>query len=979
MNVLSKKLKNTISLALLLVMGLMALSAQTLAVKMDHKTHDDLISRLESTLSTMANNANERSTVLHRLAGLYADRSRLKGMEEVEKNCNDCLKSKQDRLTAIKYFRQSFKSQPKDKQGEVLIQIAHLESMNSKNSTALGIYKDIIKAGPKVYSSRVIALAYLSIAEDQFKKSEFKQALKNYQNSEKFDLPNPALPKYRAAWCHLNLGQEKKAIQVITALLKNPEMMKDASFHEDVSFDLATLLPRAYLGSQQIAELLDLSPEQKRKENLKVMAEESSRLGKKGSAILVWEAYAQEPGFTKTEQIDIQIRIAQLQFDLGKTTLAQEEYKKALDLWQSLGCKGDQICTEIQTRYKNFVTSWNKLRKANPDKDLLQAYNSYLSVFSEDLEMTHWAALTARHLNDFKAGTSLFRRASDLALKQKNTKLFEGSLLGEIELAEKSKNKTLIDDAYTHYIQVNPNGEKVWEIRFARAVLWADQKKHQASFSEFHTIATVSDKSAEKFRTQSADSALDQLAKLSDHAALEKRSQEYLKLIPSKQAQYLKVARTAVLNQVPALAESSLHKALEKLDQYPQSGATQDELVKLHKNRVLLSQQIKDINRAESAARDLYKMKGLSESDNAYAIGVLAWAAELKLDFKSAYNYQTKLTPKKSSGTDELKLAVLSELAGLNSTKHYSAYLNKENNIKSRNIVRANLVKKAANPWTALNTHLSELKKSPDVLADVVLDSHARKPNTGKVKTLLKTTKIANFPEGKTLERQFKLDDLNAFDRKISRQKLNSRSDRLLQTSIKTRLNLLDEADREVRKAIQSKDWSLQVISLAITARENERLQQDLLNLPAPRGLNKEQIAQYKKLIFDQSETYRNKAANISNDINALFKQDQVIEGMSQVLKTANRSVRKVLEKELALAAKVVRGNAKNRLQAMLKLPSSIPSFQEVTSARNAVREDPFNIRKASHLKELEVQRGEETMAGYMDARIDELKKGAKL
>ena len=64
------------------------------AVKMDHQTHDDLIERLESTLSSISPHANERSAVMYRLAGLYADRARLKGMEEVEKNCNDCLGSK---------------------------------------------------------------------------------------------------------------------------------------------------------------------------------------------------------------------------------------------------------------------------------------------------------------------------------------------------------------------------------------------------------------------------------------------------------------------------------------------------------------------------------------------------------------------------------------------------------------------------------------------------------------------------------------------------------------------------------------------------------------------------------------------------------------------------------------------------------------------------------------------------------------------
>ncbi len=964
-------------LKILILLTLTASLAQ--AVKMDYETHDDLINRLESTLSSLAKSANERPAVIHRLAGLYADRARLKGMKEVEQNCNDCLNTKKDRETAIRYFEESLSKQSKSKQGEILVQIAHLQSLNQKTAKSQKIFRNIVKKGTRVYSSRVIALAHLNLAEEDFRKGQFKSALKGYKKALKYDLPDRALAQYRIAWCYLNIGQEKRAIANLRSILKNPELVRDPSFHEDVSSDLALLMPRSFLGNKQIQEMLSLSPESKRKENLKTMAEEANRLGKKGSAILVWSAYAKEPGFTTTEQIDIQIRLAQAQFDLGKTTLAQAEYKKALDLWQSTGCKGEEVCKEIQNRYRNFVTSWNKIRKVNPDKNLLAAYQAYLVVFQDDLDMAHWGALTARHLNDYRAGVTLFRKASELARQQKNQKLFEGSLLGEIELAEKSKNKSLMENAYTNYIQVNSGGEKVWDIRYARAVLWADLKKHQQSFSELHTIATSNEKQAKKFQSPAAELALDQLAKLNDHEALEKRSQEYAKLIPSKKSPFLKIARTAVLNQVTKLADSSLHKALNKLDEYPRGGASTDELVKLHKNRILLSQQIKDVNRAEAAAQDLYRLKGLSDSDNEYALGVLAWAAELKLDFKSAYHLHRKLTPKKTSANDELKLAVLSELAGLNSYKHYNAYLKKERDTRSKNIVRVNLIKRASNPWIPLNKHLNELKKSPDLLASVVLEAHAVKHYPSKVKTLLKTTKIAKYPEGQTLARQFKLDDLKSFDRKIAKHRLNSRNDRLLQNSLKARLKLLDQADREVKSAMRSKDWSLQVIALAINARENERLQQDLLALPAPRGLNKNELAQYKKLMSEQSEIYRSKAANISDDIQALFSQDNVLDGMSKVLQNASRPVRKILERELSIAESLVRGRAKKRLTAMLKLPSQRPSFQEITVARNAVREDPFNIKKVSRLQELEGQRGEGTMVGYLDSRIAEIKKGAKL
>ncbi|MAV92021.1 MAG: hypothetical protein CL676_11430 [Bdellovibrionaceae bacterium] len=949
------------------------------ALKMDHKTHDELIGRLESTLETMSKSAKERPAVIHRLAGLYSDRARLKSMEEVERNCNNCLQAKEDRQKAISYFKNSLNSQPKDKQGEVLVQIAHLEGLNDRSRTSLKIYQTLIKEGRKVHSSRVLALAHLNIAEDHFRKANFKSALRSYKQAERYDLPDKALPTYRSAWCYLNLGNEKKAIQILVGLLKNPELVKDGTFHEDVSSDLASLYPRVFLGHKQIQEMLSLSPENKRKDNLKIMAEEAERLGKSGSAILVWEAYAKEPGFTPVEQIDTQIRIAQLQFNRGKTSSAQKDFKQALSLWKQLGCKDEQACTEIQSRYKKFVTSWNQLKKSNPDKNLLQAYKDYIEVFNNDLEMTHWGALVARDLKDYKNGVQLFRKASVLAKSQNNAKLFEGSLLGEIELAEKSKNKSLIESAYTNYISQNPSGNKVWEIRFARAVLWADQKKSQEAFSEFHGIVTSSDSKSNAYKEKSADLALDQLAAQKDHSALQVRSLEYAQHVPKRRSAYTEVARKAVLNQVPVLAKSSPAKALKKLKEFPTAGATKADLIKLYKNEIVLAQDLQDIDQIEKAAKDLYSLKGLSEADNNYARSVLAWTSELKLDFKSAYHYQKALMNKRSRAEDHLKLAVLAEISGLNSYRLYTNYLKKERNRKQRAIIQANLVKKSSRPWKELKKHLKDLKRSPDLLAEAALYAYAKRPNAKETRKLLKTTRIARYPEGQTLARQFELNDLALFDRKISKHRLNSRNDRLLQTSIQKRLKLLDEADRKVKKSIRSKDWSLKVISLAIAARENERLQKDLLSLPAPRGLNAAQKSEYKNLLFQRSETFRQKAANISGDINNLFDQEKILSGMEQVLQSSDPRVRKILENELNIAEGLVRGSAKKRLSQMLNLPNSRPSQKQVASARQDVRQDPFNVQKVSQLQQLEKQRGEETMAGYLEARKHEIQKGTTL
>lgn len=974
-----------LTLALASACALTAIPVSTAhAVTMDFETHDELIRRLEDTHSSMSKNAKEMNPVIFRLAGLYADRARLKNLSEVEKNCNNCLKSKEDRSLAIAYFQQSLSSHDKEKQGEILVQIAHLSNLNNKNETADKIFKDIVK-NRKKYSSRVVALAHLNLAEAQFRKANYKSALALYDQALKSDLPDPGFANHRRAWCFVNLGQDQKGIDTLARLLSDPNQIQEASFHEDVSFDYATILARSRVTQKEINNLLAVSPENRRKANLKVLSEETDRLGKKSATYLVWKAYSQEPGFTKVEQVESQIRLAQIQFDLGHKEIARQEYKTAIALWKDLGCKDESQCADIKARYKSFVTSWNKVQKASPDRQLLTAYQDYLSLFTTDLEMTYWAAFTAKNLRDFEQGVKLFRRSAELAKEQKNDKLFEGSLIGEIEMAEGSKRIDLKEAAYTNYINMNPNGKEASDIRYQRALIWNSQKKYQEAFSEFHFLATTHSKIKADLKVKSADMALDNLAALKDHAALQVRSQEYIKYFPARRQEYLKIARTAVLNQVTFIMaqknadESEAKAALKKLKEYPTEGATKDDLIKLYKNQIVLAQQTQDASAIESAARSMYSMKGLSQEENRFALTKLAWVSELKLDFKTAYNYNKKLSPKKTNAHEELKLAVLAELAGLNSSKHYDKYLKLEKNRTDRNIVIANMVKKSSRPWVEIKKHLKDLKKSPALLAEVALDSYGRSPSDREVKNLLRSTRIARFPEGQTLQRQFDIRDMNAFDRKIAKHRLNAANDRLLEKSLTARLNLLSSADKEVKKSIRSKDWSLQVASLAIVARENERLQNDLLALPVPRKLKGPQVAEYKSLIKAKAEVYRQKAENVSKDINNLFERDNVLAGMEKALSHSPRHVKKVLESEIRMMTKLVRGSAKSRLENLLKIKGESPSYQDLLIARNSVKEDPFSTKKLERLQQLEQQSGSNTMAGYLDARIVEIKKGAKL
>ncbi|MGE0528008.1 MAG: hypothetical protein AB7P49_13155, partial [Bdellovibrionales bacterium] len=133
----------------------------TFAVKMDETTHDMVIRRLEMGIDTMDKDAPERTGVLLRLGDLYADRARLKAINEMESGCTNakCAGSRDDRRRAIALYNEALPRAPKEKQGNVVLHIAHLHNLNDESRKSLELYRKILSAPKSTYSSEVKAIA----------------------------------------------------------------------------------------------------------------------------------------------------------------------------------------------------------------------------------------------------------------------------------------------------------------------------------------------------------------------------------------------------------------------------------------------------------------------------------------------------------------------------------------------------------------------------------------------------------------------------------------------------------------------------------------------------------------------------------------------------------------------------------------------------------------------------------------------------
>jgi hypothetical protein len=977
-------------------------ASHAFAVKMDETTHDEIIKRLEMGISGMEKSEPERPAILLRLADLYADRGRLKAMNEMDQNCTTCKGAREDRKQAVALYNEALPKTAKDQQGPIILQIAHLYALNDEGKKSQDLYQSVLKAKKGVYASEVKAIANANVGEIYFRKGDFKTALKYLEAARRENLKTRAIVEYRIAWCQLNLGQSQKAINTLVRLLKDPNLLAtqttdgktvDPTFVQDASNDLAKFLARSKVSVRDINLLKSLSPDKARKGNLYTLATESDRLGKKQEALVVWAAYVDEGDVQPQEKLEVQIRVARIFYDQGKQDVAANAYEKATELWRKNGCQGDK-CDELKAKLRNLVTAWNKGQKDKPQPGLFRSYVAYTNTFPDDLEMMQWAAIVGKELGKHKEAADLFHKSALLAqaelAKKPNDKqlksVLEGSLLGEIEMAEGSGDLKTRENAYNFYLQINPNGAEAFNVRYQRAQVYYKTNRFQEAFSEFHYLASQPGKDNRDLKIKSADLALDSLVALKDDQSLQVRSLEYARLFPERKDEYLKISRKASMNIVAAKLKNEKENdrtdykaSLATLEKVSMEGADDAEKIKFYKNKITVAQKALVLDAVNVACNQLLLVKSLSKQDHQWTMEQKVWVAELQLNFREAYKLSTEMDfPNLSKADRELRLALLAELAGQSAREHNLKYLKLSSNVRSSNLVRVSLIKDSSSPWRELDKQLSELKKTPDLLAGIALETYARQSDNKHAERLLHTTRIAQYPAGQTLSRHLELRDFHSFDHKIASHRIYGHSDMAMQKSIKERLKLLGQSERRAQQSIAKHDWTLQILALTELARENRRLYHDILQLPTPARLNAADKKKYAALLHAQSAPYLARAEKIEDELSRMWDSNSV-QNLQATYMTSSAELQKLYRDEIKDLAQNAPANAKNRLQNLLNTPFRHPSQKDLMNARRDLQANPFDVSKAENLRQLEQQNNHPAMVAYLDERISQLKQGKSL
>ncbi|MBN8542183.1 MAG: hypothetical protein J0L82_17460 [Deltaproteobacteria bacterium] len=990
------------------------------AERMDLETHRFLIEKLETVVKETPRGDTTRVPALLRLADLFSERARLLSMQEIEAGCFDpsqntpekktqCLVSKEDRRKAISYYEMALTESSGASQSRILFHLAHLYETNGDNKKAVSLYRRILSLGPKYFTKAVLGQSQAGLGEIAFREKRFADAKAQFELS----LQNSATPRkgwiqYRIAWCELNLGRAEAGKQRLLRVLKTPSLLAlesstssdgvtpDASFQEDIARDLTIFYARTGFNRQDIEALWNLSPVAARKDIMVGLAEESERLGQRRSAMDVWSVVAARSVDSGRERVEAYIRVANLRFGLGDKTKAVADYRTAIEQWKKGKCEPLAECELLQKRFRKLVLDWNKNEETKLTSNLLEIYKAYVGTFPEDAEMAFWGASVARTLGTKHRGDALalYRTASVEAAKIMKAKkesdwdknlvsVFEGSLLSEIELAEQSKELGLRESAYRHYLALNADGPKALEVKYQIAHVTYTRGDTAKAGDLFFEIAARDEKcrikAAASYCRQAADLALDSVALQKNDSRLEAMGEELASLYPAAQAEYLGIARRARLNLAAKAASSGssseMSENLKRLKNLNLKSASNDEILLTHRNRFVLAEKTRNFDEASAAAVAVINFKGASADQREDAMAKRLWVAEMQLDFPTAYVTAKQM---KLSGVSKveraLKLSLLAELAGRDARPHLHEFISLSGDRRAQLAARVNLVKLSGFSESEFNRQFSFIKSDSRILASLGLEVYARNPSRRLADRLLSVPGVARTEEGSVLVRSRDLKSLIIWSKRLEAQKLPSQAgDRGLQKALSARIAELQKADAYANKMINTGDVWLQALALQTVANENRRLKNEIMALPAPAGLKQSDLKRYQVLVQKQVQPFEVKSVRVADKVQKFWKSNPA-ETVGLTIEKTLGSKRSFLSREAAVLAAALetvgQDQEARRVRSAIESDATSVRQSAIESARNDVKEDPFDVDSILRLRELEAKLGRETMVAYLDSRM---------
>lgn len=971
--------KILIQVAVLAAIPLMAFA------DMDPASRNLLIDKLGKVQLTLAPQDSSRVSVTLRLADLLSERARIASMKEIESGCTVCKAGDADRDKAIRFYKEVFDRVPMANRGKVMIQLGHLYEMTGKQKEARQFYE---KTASESVDPNAKAEAQLSLAEMLFKQNQFADARKSYR--EVLSVPTAqsrGLAAYRAAWCSFNLGQIETASTELQAVLSTPELMtragvasgqSDVQFQEEVSRDLATFLSKLSVQAVDVEKLYKLSPESTKLSNVTLLAAEAERVGRKKEALLVWN-FVYEHQKKPADRLEVHLHRAPLYIEINDKTAGLTEMESAAALWKDLKGCGKADCAEMKKVWKQTIVVWNQAEKKAPTAELLAGYGHYLATFSDDAEMNLWASQVAKDLKNYPQALKLQQQAFAAMKEQKApAEKMDSALLTSIEIAEASGQDELLKQAQDQYLVETKLKTKVYEVKYQQARRLYDQGKHAEASVAMKALA-LDTKGPQNLRGQAADLALDSLGILKDEENLQTWSSEFSKVFPGQASSFHQVGQKAILSRSATLAATSSAAAFAALEKFDVSKATKEDRVVYLKNKLILAEKTGNLKVARSAAEELIALKDIKPEDREFALGRKAWIAEMQLDFASAYSATSQMALKDQSPEHKaLKMAIYADLSGQNPVPLYQQYLKSTQDEGAKQAVASEIVRRSADPAKEIEVQKPILEKAPDLLARLYSEAYSKKPSESLLKKASSEAKIQKTNWGRLLSRVALLKEFQIQQARLTKMQIDSKNQRTLAKSIKDRAAELAKVEKMAAGAIEAGDWTSQLVTIDLVAKESSRFYQDLMGLPMPEGLKPEEEQEYMRILSEQASPFKVKADQAASKVAEFWAAPNWKSELEKSVQDGFE-VRSLIADEIAALKTAARSEDQEffkKLESENSQTSTLaarPDLKQIEAARDLVRANPLDRTAAEKLLELEKKSKNFAMVQYLEGRLRSL------
>lgn len=961
----------------------------------DRSTQDLLIQKLTQVQLGLAPADPARASVLLRLADLHAERARQLSMKELADGCTVCKAGDQDREKSLRFYSEALAKVPASSVSKVHLQMGHLYEMQGLNELAEKSYRAMLAASSKPIE---MAEAYLSLAEMSFRKSEFKNAQELYQKVLATEgASSQGLAAYRKAWCAFRLGDMESSIDQLKTILKDPKLQSrmssargvaDVQFLEEVSRDMATFMAARGLNSGDIESLYELTPEQFKIQQVTMLAREALRLGQKESALKAWDFVFQKQADPKG-RLEAQVRMAQLSFDLKDTARASQSFQNALNLWTATACtvpSSDSACDDAYKGLRQFIVSWNRLENTKPAPELLTAYADYFKVFTQDEDMFVWGAQAAALVSQYALAADWSKSASmlilakysseaDAQIKKAQAEKLEKNLLLGIENAEKSKDEGLLVAAQESYLQNSVLKQKAFDVQYQKAYAVYQKGQYAAAADQLQLLALAT-QGVRQIQLQAAELSLDALAILKDDARMQKWSAQYADKFSEKRADFQNIHQKSILTQSAQLAEVQPEQALLALSAFQMSAATPEDRKIYLKNKILLNEKVNKLSEARVAVEDLLRESTLTADEKEFALGRKVWFAELALDFATALAAAEQMKFASMSADERLlKLALYAELADKDPQAYYLQYLKQSKDDQKRALIATQMVRKSKNPAKDLEAYKLYFKNNLDLYARAALEVYGRTSDRKILENAIKEKTTSKQDAFVMIEKILIREDLKQLSPQIMAHTINTKNQSTIATGLKARIKMLENVDALANRAIASGDWSSQLLTLDLVAKENSRFYNEALSLPMPAGLTPDQESEYLTLLSQQVAPNQNTATMAEVKVKEFWGQQTALDSYRSFATQNHEWAAFILDEVTAVEAVAAADQKASWLALATDIRSAQglvtrPSLAELEKARTNLKQNPFVASAIEEVLALEKKAQRKSMVEYLEGRL---------